>query len=633
MGMLLQHQGEYGKAEPFLRDCLDMRKKLYPPDKYPNGHSRLASSLNNLGLVLQERGEYGKAEPFYRDALDMKKRLYPPDQYPDGHPSLVAGLSNLGNLLEVQGQYGKAEPFLRDALDMCQKLYPTSMYPDGHPDLAVSLRALGSLLTDQGEYSKAEPYYRNALEMNKRLFPSEKYPDGHPDLAASLGELGEMLRTQGDYGKAEPFVRDSLHMYKVLYPANKYPDGHRDLAAGLSNLGALLEAQGEYGKAEPFYRDALDMHKKLYPTNMYPDGHPELALSLYNMGGLLLDQGDYSKAEPLLRDALTMYKHLYPANKYPDGHPNLARSINSLGFLLQAQGEYAKATNAFAEGVAMYDCLAAAFADIGAESEALNLNGSTPGVRFGFLAATAHMEGADPAEHYPVLWHGKSALARALERRRRLLRDAVTANEEAREDFQKLLEVRQDLASLILAPTRRGDDDRTQLLKDLSDQKERLEKKLAALLPASERETPPYTDLADRLPAHAAFMDLYWYPIWDAKTHKWGDIHYAAFVLRKGQPIRRVELSGGAAIEKDLTEWRDDIAKGFRSDAAGRLRKNIWEPIAKVLGDDVNTVYICPDVELTPCLGRPCRVRKTAMSYWKTTISPSCPAGRSCWSN
>ena len=30
----------------------------------------------------------------------MCKRLYPPDKYPDGHPDLAMSLSNLGELLE-----------------------------------------------------------------------------------------------------------------------------------------------------------------------------------------------------------------------------------------------------------------------------------------------------------------------------------------------------------------------------------------------------------------------------------------------------------------------------------------------------------------------------------------------------
>ena len=124
-------------------------------------------------------------------------------------------------------------------------------------------------------------------------------------------------------------------------------------------------------------------------------------------------------------------------------------------------------------------------------------------------------------------------------------------------------------------------------------------KDLSAVLPASEREAPPYTDLADRLPGRSAFIDLYRYADWDAKSRKWDGGYYTAFVLQKGRPIRRVELGGAPAIEKNLAEWRDDVTKGLRGDAAGRLRQSVWEPIAKLLGDDVHTVYICPDGTLS----------------------------------
>ena len=214
-------------------------------------------------------------------------------------------------------------------------------------------------------------------------------------------------------------------MYKRLYPADKYPDGHPDLATSLNNLGFLLQARGEYGKAEPFYRDALDMYKRLYPADKYPDGHPDLARSLNNLGILLFKQGEYGKAELHCRDALDMYKRLFPPEKYPDGHPDLALSLSNLGDFLIARREYGKAADVLAEGAAMYDRLTAVFADVGAEAEILNLVASLSSTRIAFLAATAHVEGADPADHYPVLWRGKSALARALERRRRLLRAAV----------------------------------------------------------------------------------------------------------------------------------------------------------------------------------------------------------------
>jgi tetratricopeptide (TPR) repeat protein len=441
--------------------------------------------------------------------------------------------------------------------------------------------------------------FEKSLEKCRRLYPADKYPDGHPNLAVGLNNLGVLLQARGEYGRAEPLLRDVLEMRRRLYPTGKYPDGHPNLAGSLSNLGALLHDRGEYGKAEPFLREALEMSKRLYPAEQYPGGHRYLASSLNNLGSLLLARGEYGKAEPFYRAALDMLKKLYPPDKYPVGHPELARGLNNLGGSLLARGEYGKAADVLAEGASMYDRLTVAFADGGAEAEALNLAASLPGARNLFLAATVHEESANPAEQYPVLWQSKSALARSLQRRRRLLRAASDADEATRRKVQTLIGVRQELARLVLAPARPGDADRAQLVQDLTDKKERLEKELAALLPASDRGILSYTDLADRLPERAVFIDLSRYRDLDPKTRKWADGHYAVFILRKGQPIRRVELADAAAIEKDLAEWRDAIVKNLRSDAAGRLRKAVWEPIAAALGEGVDTVYICPDGPLS----------------------------------
>jgi len=599
LGFLLQAQGEYGRAEPFYREALEMRKKLYPADKYPAGHPDLAISLNNMGLLLQAQGEYGRAEPFYREALEMTRKCYPADKYPAGHPDLATSLNNMGVLLDAQREYGLAEPFYREALETRKKLYPADKYPAGHPDLAVSLNNMGVLLQAQGEYGRAEPFYRQALEMTRKCSPADKYPAGHPDLARSLNYMGGLLLGQGEYGRTEPFLREALEMTRKLYPADKYPAGHPDLARSLNNMGGLLLAQGEYGRTEPFLREALEMRRKLYPADKYPAGHPDLAGSLNNMGFLLAAQGEYGRAVPFFREALEMTRKLYPADKYPAGHPALATSLNNMGSLLADQGEYGKAADVLAEATSMYDRLVAAFADAGSEAEALNLAASLPGTSNIFLAATAHAEGAKPAESYSVLWQGKSALARGLQRRRRLLHAAAAADEATRRKVQTLVSVRQELARLVLVPLRPNEADRAQVVQDLTDKKERLEKELAALLPASDRGTFLFTDLADHLAEHAVFIDLYRYADWDNKTQKWADSHYAAFLLRKGQPIRRVELADGPAIEKDLAEWRNGIVKNLRSDAPVRLRKAVWEPIAAALGEGVDTIYICPDGPLS----------------------------------
>jgi tetratricopeptide (TPR) repeat protein len=433
--------------------------------------------------------------------------------------------------------------------------------------------------------------------MRHKLYPKEKYPDGHPDLATSLNNLGGLLQARGEYAQAEPFYRDALAMSRKLCPKDKYRDGHRDLAISLSNLGTLLKARGQYAKAEPFLRDALAMRQKLYPAGKYPDGHPDLALCLNNLGSLLQARGEYAKAEPFYRDALAMRHKLYPKEKYADGHPHLALSLNNLGALLEARGEYAKAEPFFRDALAMRQRLAAAFADASAEAETLNfLLSQFPRSRDHYLSASANLPGASAADAYAVLWQGKAALARALERRQHLLRQSE--DEDVRGKLRELLDARRELARLVLGLDRQ-DKGRDERLQRLTQRKEDLEKELAATLPGLKGAQAPPTEVADRLPDDAAFVDLYRY-LHRPRGEKQVRPHYVAFILRKGQPVRRVELGPAQPIEQALAAWRQAIAERLDSPAAAELRKLVWDNLAAHLPTKGGSaVYLCPDADLS----------------------------------
>jgi CHAT domain-containing protein/Tfp pilus assembly protein PilF len=258
LGRLLHDQGEYGKAQPYYREALEMRRALFPKEKYPIGHEDLASSLDNWASLLQNQGEYDEAEPFFRQALAMNRDLYPSDRFPRGHPQLALSINNLGVLLLENGEPAKAEPFYREALAMSQALYPKSEHPHGHLHLAVSLNNLGYLLLSRGEYGQATPYYRKAVQMLQTL-----YPKGHPQLAIGLNNLGGVLYLQGEHREAGQLHRQALAMREALYPKDRYPQGHPYLASSLNNVGAVLSAQRAYDQAEPFCAQALQMHTEL----------------------------------------------------------------------------------------------------------------------------------------------------------------------------------------------------------------------------------------------------------------------------------------------------------------------------------------------------------------------------------
>jgi hypothetical protein len=352
------------------------------------------------------------------------------------------------------------------------------------------------------------------------------------------------------------------------------------------------------------------------------------------------------QAEPFLRDALAMDRRLYPKGKYPDGHPHLARNMHNLGTLLRARGEYARAEPFCREALDMSQRLAASFADASAEAEALNfLHLELPAARDLYLSVSANLPAASAGDACAVLWQGKAALARALERRQHLLRQID--DERVRAKLQELLDARRALARLILGLDKQ-DKGRDERLQRLTQRKEDLEKELAAKLAGLKDAQAPVTDLADRLPDDAAFVDLYRY-LHLPKGAKQVRPHYVAFVLRKGQPVRRVELGQAQPIEQALAAWRQAIAQGLDSPAAGELRTLLWDKLAAHLpAKEGSAVYLCPDADLSalPWAALPGRARGTvlledhALWPWCRT-APSCcsasatrpgPAARGrCW--
>jgi CHAT domain-containing protein/tetratricopeptide (TPR) repeat protein len=602
----LRGTGNNAAALPKLEQARRLEEKLYPAEKFPQGHPDLARSLNNLGYFLQARGDYGAAEDFYRRALAMSAKLYPKERYPQGHPDLAISLNNLGYFLQARGDYSAAEDFYRRALAMSAKLYPKERYPQGHPDLARSLNNLGGLLQARGDYGGAEDFYRRALATTTKLYSKERYPRGHPDLATSLDNLGSLLEDRGDYGQAEDFYRRALAMRENLYPKERYPQGHRDLAISLNNLGRFLEDRGDYGKAEPLLRRALAIMEMFYPQERYPQGHPYLANSLNNLGYFLRVRGDYGGAEPLLRRALTITEKLYPKERYPQGHPDLASSLNNLGYLLRARGGCGGAEPLLRRAVAMQQRLLDTFAGTAAESEGLLRLASLPSIRDDYLSLAG--PGAPTAEAaYAAVWDTKSALARLLRARRQAL--LATKDPATRDLARQLLATRQELARLLFAPADTVTDHGDRVRK-LSDRKEELEKQLAAKLSAfkaflaSGRRRP--AELIERLPEGVAFVDLLRYVRFeqDAKTPgKKGERRlerYVAFVLAHGRPIQRTELKEADDIDKAVDAWRQDIATGRGSSkAAATLQEKVWALLAAALPAGTRVVILAPDGALT----------------------------------
>ncbi|MBW4446067.1 MAG: tetratricopeptide repeat protein [Spirirestis rafaelensis WJT71-NPBG6] len=301
-------QGLYDKAEPWLKQCLEVTKKRLGEE-----HPDVATSLNNLALVYRHQGHYSKAELLYRKALELMRHLLGEE-----HPDVAASLNNLALLYKSQGRYTEAQPLYQQALELMRRLLG-----EEDPHVALSLNNLALLYSDQGRYSEAEELLLQALELRRHLLGEE-----HPDVALSLNNLAALYNSQGRYSEAEPLLLQALELRRRLLG-----EEHPDVAQSLNNLAELYRDQGRYSEAQPLHLQALQLMRRLLGEE-----HPHVATSLNNLAGLYSDQGRYSEAEPLHLQALQLRRRLLG-----EEHPDVANSLNSLAVLYRYQGRYSEA--------------------------------------------------------------------------------------------------------------------------------------------------------------------------------------------------------------------------------------------------------------------------------------------------
>jgi CHAT domain-containing protein/tetratricopeptide (TPR) repeat protein len=447
-------------------------------------------------------------------------------------------------------------------------------------------------------------YCEQALAMRRRLYPESKYPDGHPDLASSLHNLGRVLKDMGGYDPALPYCEQALAMRRRLYPESKYPDGHRDLANSLSAMGNSLKKMGRYEPALGYSEQALAMERRLYPESKYPDGHRNLANSLNNLGGVLDSMGRPESALGYYEQALAMYRRFYPESKYPAGHRDLATGLSNVGAVLEAMGRYESALGYHEQALAINSRLARERLGSATEFEAFASQRSLPPTLDRFLSISQALPDS-AGRAWPQVWTSRAAIARLSEARHDALATAHLTGP-VRQQMENLLGTRRQLARLLLQPLPsepRASAERDRRVRELTEARERLERELARQVPAlaeeQERDRIGPADLERALPPRAAYVDLLRYSrfSYDPKRSDkaYRTPHYVAFVVRPGQPVRRLELGPAEPIEWAVDFWRYAVVRGRDSWAAEQLRRLVWEPIAQQLAPETQTVYLVPD--------------------------------------
>ncbi|MEZ2235335.1 tetratricopeptide repeat protein [Microcoleus sp.] len=572
LATLYENQGRYREAEPLYRQALELRKRLLGEQ-----HPAVLTSLNNLALLYLRQGRYREAEPLYRQALELRKR-----SLGEQHPAVAVSLNNLASLYLHQGRYGEAEPLYRQALEIRK-----GSLREAHPEVAASLINLAYLYQRQGRYTDAEAFFRQALELIERS-PSRE----NIHFAFALHNLAGLYEIQGRYGEAEPLYRQSLELRKRLLG-----EEHPDVATSLNNLAFVYANQGRDGQAEPLYHQALELRRRLLGEE-----HPLVANSLNNLGGLYKRQGRYKETKPLFEQALELRKR-----SLGDTHPDVADSLINLAFLYWSQGSTNNALDFLTQGLKIEEHnlslnLAVGFdrqkrdyiKTVSATTDAtisLHLNSAGDNSQVARLALT-------------TIFQRKGRILDIFTNSLQILRQRVN-DPESQKLIDNLSNTYSQLATLIYnQPDKLLLQEYRQRVSDIDDRAKQLEDQLSRRSAEFRTlaQSVPLEKIQKLIPTDAALVEFVRYQPVNPKAQlnqRFGEPHYAAYILTSSGNIQAIDLGEANKIEKSLELFRQSLADqntpiSQLQESARNLDRLLMQPVRKLLGN-TDKILLSPD--------------------------------------
>ena len=565
---LYELKGEYAKAEPLYLEAKTILEKVLGKE-----HPDYATSLNNLANLYSLLGDYAKAEPLFLEATTILGKVLGME-----HPDYATSLNNLAGLYYFLGDYAKAEPLFLEAKTIREKVLGKE-----HSSYAISLNDLAALYESLGEYAKAEPLYLEARTIDEKVLGKE-----HPNYATSLNNLAYLYGTLGDYIKAEPLYLEAKTIREKVFGKE-----HPSYATSLNNLAGLYELRGDYAKAKPLYLEAKTIREQVLGKQ-----HPDYASGLINLAGLYQSLGDYAKAEPLFLEAKTIDEKVLGKE-----HPDYASGLGNLASLYESLGEYAKAEPLLSKSLQITHKNFDRYSTIQSEKQRKSFAKSFEWRLSSFMSNALKLDERGKSVWEPaVRWKGMSLV--------RQKQNLVLAKlPETSETFAELKSIRAQMSKHLQGdPTTENWKKRT---KQLENEEERLEKKLAQVAKDLGLQQSVDFDSKIQLPAGACLVDFrrftYSEPDPDKPGKFFTEPHYLALIRQSDNSVEMIDLGSAEEIERAITEWRSPIERANRNrraidvreqiemDRAGQLlRKLLWEPLEKHIGE-TELVIVSPD--------------------------------------
>jgi serine/threonine protein kinase len=205
----------------------------------------------------------------------------------------------------------------------------------------VLLEAL-TVATPNGAMGK-EPRLIDAIERIERQALAKDSGLREEVQAVVLNVIGIVHRERGEYERAEVVLTAALNIRRrVLDP------GDPNLADSLNNMGLLRRKQERFVEAAAFMQEAVDLQRQ----SSFQD-ESRLARNIYNLGSAYISSGELAKAGPLLDESEAIHKRKVggPSEIFGILFSARSRLAAAQGKLDAAADFAAKATATFRETV------------------------------------------------------------------------------------------------------------------------------------------------------------------------------------------------------------------------------------------------------------------------------------------
>jgi eukaryotic-like serine/threonine-protein kinase len=293
-------RGDNGQAVDFLRQALDLRRKL----SGTSGDLATARVLDYLAANMRSNGEYPGVDLLLQEAADMLHRLG------EEHSLQYSRvLLNRGRLEMALGRIDASMRYLDASLALVREMA-------GPRDPAV-----GEVQVERAyafswvaNWPAAEQAAREAVDFYSGT------PKLYPDRVSAELSLGEVLRIQGKFAEASAVLGEVLTAFRQIYGEN-----HRHTANTLDSLSRLAYAQHHVAEAEELSHQAIDSATRAELDDL------EIAVYRQSLAVAQTELGKYAEAEAQWRTALAVF-----ARTLPPDHAQTAAAEYWLGVVLLA---------------------------------------------------------------------------------------------------------------------------------------------------------------------------------------------------------------------------------------------------------------------------------------------------------